>query len=315
MLEGLTLKQRRMKTTQRVRIAPGIGPAIMAYLIWGLLPVYWKALDAVPPVEILAHRIVWSLFFLLLVLRWRGELGALRRLITQGRSLRHHGVAAGLLSANWLIYIHGVNSGRIIETSLGYYINPLVSVFLGVVFLGERMRRVQTLAVAIAAAGVVYLTWRLGRPPWIALALAFTFGGYGLARKKAGSDSLGGLTVETVILSVPALLLILAAELAEHGAMRSGFAGQRTLLVLAGVVTAIPLLLFGHAVRKVPLSTMGMLQYVAPTCGLLLGVFVYHEPFGPQQWAGFVPIWCALLLFSAEAAFVMRSGPRRVDGP
>lgn len=269
--------------------------------MWGLLAAYWKVLKAVPPIEILSHRILWSLVFLACLLTFQKNWGAVRVVLADRAALGHYALSSCLLSVNWLTYIYGVNSGHIVEASLGYYINPLVSVLLGVVVLKERLRRAQAIAVVLAALGVAYLTWRIGRLPWIALVLAFSFGFYGLAKKRMKADAVTGLTLETAMVALPALLFVAFREWSGTGSLSTGDLTTRTLLLLAGVITAVPLLLFAKAVRAVNLSTMGILQYMSPTCGLVLGVFVYNEPFGPDQWAGFGPIWLGLALYTVEA--------------
>lgn len=289
---GSTL--RRMSGATR-----GIWLAVGAYLLWGLLPVYWKLLHTVPASRILAHRIVWSFLFLLALLSLRGEGAALRRMINR-RVLAVYGLAGALLSVNWLTFLWAVNADRLVEASLGYYINPLVSVVLAVGFLRERLRPVQWLAVGVAAGGVAYLTWRHGSLPWVALVLAFSFGFYGLVKKQAPLPALAGLAVETGMLWAPAAVLLLVAAARAGG---EGPADDRVtvcLLVLGGVVTGLPLLLFAAATRCVNLSTIGVLQYVAPSCQLLIAVGVYHEPFGAAQGAGFVLIWAALAIYTLD---------------
>lgn len=278
-------------------LGSGILEAILAYFLWGLLPVYWKALQAVPPTQILAHRIFWSFIFLCVVVTVRREWRLLGQLVRSGRALRYHAMAAALLTVNWLTYIYGVNTGRIVETSLGYYVNPLVSVLLGVVVLHERLARAQWLAVGLAACGVAVFTALVGQLPWIAVVLAATFGLYGLVKKQAQATAVPGLTLETGVVLLPALAWICGAEVQGKGALGHSDALTNTLLVAAGVVTALPLLLFSAAARKVRLSTMGLLQYVSPSCALLLGVLCYHEPFDLARLAGFAMIWVGLGLF------------------
>ncbi len=287
-----------MGLDERVR-QPGSGilQAISAYVVWGLLPVYWKAVQAVPPTQILAHRIFWSFILLCGVVTVRREWKLLAELARDGRTLRYHAVAAALLTVNWLTYIYGVNTDRIVETSLGYYVNPLVSVFLGVVVLHERLARAQWVAVGLAVGGVAVFTVLAGRLPWIAVVLAVTFGFYGLVKKQAQASAVPGLTLETGVVLVPAFAWLCGAELQGKGALGHSDALTNALLVGAGVVTALPLLLFSAAARKVRLSTMGLLQYVSPTCALLLGVLCYHEPFGAARMAGFALIWIGLGLF------------------
>jgi chloramphenicol-sensitive protein RarD len=284
----------------------GILSAIGAYVLWGVLPLYWKALHEVPAPQILAHRTLWSFVFLagwVLALR---EGAALRRSARGSRTWFGSAAAATLLAVNWLTYIWAVNAERIVETSLGYYINPLVSVLLGVVLLGERLRPLQWASLALAAAGVIYLALLSRAPPWIALVLALSFGLYGLAKKTASLGALHGVTVETAVLAVPALGYLLFAEHQGTGALGHGTAGLNVLLVLTGVVTALPLLLFAWAARRIRLSTIGVLQYISPSCGLLVGVGVYHEPFSGRRALGFGVIWAALLIYWLEGFWTQR---------
>jgi len=289
-----------MSSTRR-----GVWLAVGAYALWGVLPVYWKAVQSVPAPEILAHRILWSFAFLAGLVAWRRAGSSLRAALSP-RTLRIYGLAAALLSVNWLTYIWAVNAGRIVETSLGYFINPLVSVALAVVFLRERLRRLQGLCVALAATGVAYLTWQHGALPWVALLLAGSFALYGLLKKTAPLPALQGLTLETALLWLPALAFLLWSE--AHGQAAFGHTGSRVtlLLVFTGVVTALPLLLFAAAARKVSLTTLGLLQYLAPSCQLLIGVLVYGEPFGRTRVLGFGLIWAALALYSAEGLWRAR---------
>ncbi|MEJ2210667.1 MAG: EamA family transporter RarD [Anaerolineae bacterium] len=281
----------------------GVFAAVAAYALWGILPVYWKALQAVPALEILGHRTVWSLVFVLLLLGLRRQWGWLRQARRRPRMLLVFGLTTCLLGANWFTYIWAVNSGHVVDSSLGYFINPLFSVLLGVLFLGERLRPGQAVAIVFALAGVLFLTVAYGAFPWIALTLAGTFGLYGLLRKTAPLGSLEGLGLETALLSVPTLAYLLALESAGSGSF--GHAGAATSLLLAGagVVTAFPLLMFAYAARNVTLATVGILQYIAPTLQFLLGVLVYGEPFNGTRLVGFAAIWAALALYSAEGLF------------
>ena len=278
----------------------GILAGFMAYTLWGLLPVYWKAIEAVPPLEILCHRMVWSLALLLPVLAARGQWAWLRQLRAKPRILVLHFVSACLLTLNWFTYIWATLSGHIVDASLGYFITPLFSVVLGVVFLRERLRPAQRVAIGFAGLGVLVLTLGYGSFPWIALMLTLTFGLYGLVRKVSPLGSAEGLALETALVALPALgyLLYLGAG---HGAS-FGHAGGATTLLLAGTgpVTAIPLLLFASAARRVRLATVGILQYIAPTFQFLLGVLAYGELFTPARLLGFAPIWLALVIYSLE---------------
>ncbi len=274
----------------------GLASALLAFLAWGLFPIYFKLLAAVPALEVLAHRVVWSLMLLLLASALTGRLGAARRALGRGKRLY---VAAStlLIATNWLTYIWAVQQGRVVEASVGYFVNPLVSVLLGVAFLRERLRRPQILAVALAAAGVLALVIRLQTFPWLPLTLAFSFGLYGLVRKRAGVDVVGGLLAETALLAPPALALVLLRARAGSGAF-GGELSTTLLLIAAGPITAVPLIWFAQGVRHLPLSTVGLLQYVTPSLQLLLAVAVYREHFGPAHAAAFACIWSALALYS-----------------
>jgi chloramphenicol-sensitive protein RarD len=278
----------------------GVLYAFLAFTIWGLFPVYFKSLHEIAPLQILAHRMVWSMLFLFIVLsvrlQWRWVGPVLRDRVLLGRFT----ASAALLSANWGIYIWAVNAGHIVEASLGYFVTPLISVLFGLAFLGERLRPLQWLAVAIATAGVLWLTWENGRPPWISIALALTFGGYGLLRKTAKLGALEGLTLETILLLPVALLYLGAVSLHGDNDFSAASGGVKVLLALAGPITAIPLLLFAAGARRIPLSMLGLIQYVTPTLQLLIGVLIYREPFGGAQLIGYGAIWAALAVYSLE---------------
>lgn len=287
--------------------------AASAYLLWGLFPIYWKSLEAVPVLQIGAHRLVWCAVFvfsfLLLSAGWRW----IPALLKQPKTLRLLLISAALIGANWWLYIWGVNNGHIVETSLGYFINPLVSVALGVLVLGERLRPAQWFAVALAAAGVLYMTLGFGRLPWIALWLAFSFGSYGLCRKLAAVDSVQGLAVENSVLLLPSLAIIGWAHGHGSGAFGTLGAGTDTLLVLSGLITAIPLVLFAYGARRIPLSQIGLLQYLAPTLQLICGVFLYDEAFTHTHAVGFSLIWTALALYAAESLLWSRRKPSAAE--
>ena len=284
----------------------GILYAAGAYILWGLLPLYWKALHDVPSSQIVAHRLVWSLVFVGLLLTARRNWGWLGKAIRQPRVLAIFALSGALLTVNWLVYIWGVNAGFIVETSLGYFINPLVNVLLGYVFLKERLRPVQWAALAVALAGVLYLTFSYGAFPWIALTLAFSFGLYGLIRKTATLNSAEGLFVETAVLFLPALGFLLFHELRGTGALGHVDTLTTLLLIGAGAVTSIPLILFAAGARRVTLTTLGLLQYIAPTMQFLIGVLIYGEAFGIGRVIGFGLIWLALLLYTAESLITRR---------
>jgi chloramphenicol-sensitive protein RarD len=275
----------------------GIWFAVGAYLMWGVLPIYWKLLRTVPALEILAHRISWSFLFLIGLIVLRSEGSSLCRAAADRKARWINACASGFIAVNWLTYIWGVNANRILETSLGYYINPLISVLLGVLFLREKLRPMQWLAVGIAALTVVYLTLQQGQLPWVAILLAVTFALYGLMKKISPLSALHGVVMETGVLTGPALLYLACSAYNGHGMFGRSSSTVNLLLACTGIVTALPLLLFAAAARRVPLSTIGLLQYISPTCGLLIGVGVYHEPFGPGRRLGFALIWLALGLY------------------
>jgi len=274
--------------------------AIAAYAMWGFFPIYFKLIQVVPAVQIVGHRIFWSFLFLLAMLFLRKEGARLRGAIHNRRTLWVFLFSSILLSLNWLTFVYGVNTGFIVESSLGYFINPLVSVLLGVIFLRERLRPLQWAAVGLAALGVVYLTINYGRLPWIALALALTFGLYGLAKKTAPLGSFYGLTVETGMLFIPSLAYLLLTQFTGTGAFGQTGLSVTALLVLTGPLTAVPLLLFGAAARQINLSMLGLLQYIAPTLQFLVGVWIYREPFSVSTLLGFCIIWAALVLLWTE---------------
>jgi chloramphenicol-sensitive protein RarD len=278
----------------------GILYAASAFFIWGLFPLYFKLLKQIPSAELLLHRILWSLLFLTLILAWRKQWAWLGQLIHQPRVLARFLCSALLLSGNWLLYIWAVNNDRVIDSSLGYFINPLVNVLLGYLLLKERLRVGQWSAVGLAACGVLWLTWQAGQLPWIALTLACTFGTYGLLRKTATLGPLEGLSIETLLLSPLTIgYLIWLIWHQEFSFIHQPLTTQGWL-ILAGPITAIPLLLFAAGARRIPLSLLGMLQYIGPSLQLLIGVMIYHEPFGWGRMCGFVIIWSALALYSLE---------------
>lgn len=283
----------------------GIG----AYLIWGLFPLYWPLLEPGGALEILAHRVVWSLVVVAGLLLVSGS--AWRRLPRTKRQLQLLAAAAVLIGINWGLYIWGVNHHHVVETSLGYFVNPLVTVALSVVVLGERLRRLQWYAVAVAAVGVIVLGVDAHRPPWIALALAFSFGGYGLIKKVVGVEPAAGLAIETAVLAPVALTYLVIIGITGGATFASHGVGHPLLLASAGPVTAIPLLLFAAAAPRVPLSRLGLLQYLTPTIQFLIGIFVRHEPLGTGRLIGFVLVWCALVIFTVDST----SSRRRTSDP
>jgi chloramphenicol-sensitive protein RarD len=285
----------------------GLLAAALSYALWGLFPLYFRQVAAVPAFEIVLHRSVWSMAFVLLILLWQRQWAWVGEVVKQPRTLGIFIVSALLLSGNWLIYVWAVNNGRVLEASLGYFINPLVNVALGMLFLKERLRPAQKGALALAVAGVAWLTWTAGVPPWIALSLALSFGVYGLLRKTASLGALEGLALETALLAplaVPALLW-----LSFHGGTLSTADGPTwAWLLFAGPLTAVPLLLFAHGARRVTMATLGLLQYLAPTIQFLLAVWLFQEPLRPERLAGFALIWAALAVYSAESLWRLRQG-------
>jgi chloramphenicol-sensitive protein RarD len=288
----------------------GVASGLAAYGLWGLFPLYFPLLEPAGGLEIVAHRVIWSLLFVAVLLTAVRAWPQVRATVTDRRALLVLSGAAVLIAVNWLVFVYGVNSGHVVETSLGYFINPLVSVLLGVVVFAERLRRLQWVAVGIAAVAVGVLTVDYGRPPWIALTLAATFGLYGLMKKLVRVAAAPGLFVETALVVVPAVAVL--AVLHARGEGTAGSAGTGHLLLLSsGVATAVPLLLFAGATRRIPLSTVGLLQYVTPLMQLAIGVFVYDEPMPPARLAGFVIVWIALAVFTVDSLRSARAGARR----
>jgi chloramphenicol-sensitive protein RarD len=279
----------------------GVVYAVSAFFIWGISPIYWKALRSVPALEIILHRIVWSFFLLvpliMIMRRWREFVLVFRNL----RTLLILLFTAIIVGGNWLLYIWAVNTDRLLQASLGYYINPLVNVVLGMVFLKERLRPPQILAVVMATVGVLYLTLYYGEFPWIALTLAFSFGLYGLIRKIAPVGALVGLTVETLLLSIPALIYLFYLDRLGLGSIFRVSLKLDLMLMGCSVVTALPLLFFTLGARRLYLSTMGLLQYLAPSCMFVLAVFLFREPFASAQVVTFVLIWTALAIYSTDS--------------
>jgi chloramphenicol-sensitive protein RarD len=287
----------------------GIWYGIGAYVTWGLFPIYWKWLHNVPALQLIGHRILWSFLLLFIVILVSRQWSVFRAAALKPHVLRVYFVAAVLIGINWLVYVWAVNAGFIVEVSLGYYINPLLNVLVGVLFLRERLRPLQWIPLGLAAAGVLYLTWAYGSLPWISLTLAFSFGIYGLVKKTAPLGSLYGLTLETGLLFLPALLYLLCADAIGQGAFLHTGAISDVLMMGAGLMTTIPLLMFASAARRIPLSLVGILQYIAPTLQFLLGVLVYGEPFTHTQLIGFGIVWVALILFAVEGYLASRAQP------
>ena len=276
------------------------------YLAWGLFPLYWKQLADVEATELIAHRHVWSLAFVLILMAAGAGFTEFGAALRSRPALRWHALSGVLLTLNWLVYVWGVNHGQVLETSLGYFLVPLVNVALGRLVLHDRLRPVQWVAIGCAVAGVTLLLLGVGRIPWIALTLAATFGAYGLLRKQSPLGPLTGLGLETLLLFPLALAFLLWQHHTGAGALGRVGAGPHVLLVGAGVVTAIPLLLFAYGARRIRLSTLGLLQYLAPTVQFILGVWVYHEPFSHEHAAAFAFIWCGLALYTADNLWAQR---------
>jgi chloramphenicol-sensitive protein RarD len=279
-----------------------------AYGIWGLFPLYWKLVEQVPALQIISHRIAWSFVTLAIVGAARFRRDAASTL--DRRAFAIYAIAAVLISINWFLYVYAVNTGFVLETSLGYFITPLVNVLLGVMVLRERLRPLQWVAVALAAVGVLQLTFGYGSLPVIAIGLALSFGSYGLVKKKAPLDSLAGLTLETGIVVAPAVAYLLIANASGHGAFAHSGLTTDLLLMGGGPVTVVPLLLFASAVRRITLTTVGLLQYIAPTIQFFLGVFLYGEPFAGTRLVGFVIVWTACVLFSIDGLRARSRAPQ-----
>jgi chloramphenicol-sensitive protein RarD len=283
-------------------MAKGVLFAASAFLLWGLFPLYFKTLGALPPLELLAHRVVWSLVFVAIVLAARRQWAWLAALRKQPRVIALFSVSAALLAVNWCIYIWSVHNDRVVDASLGYFINPLVNVLLGLALLKERLRPGQWLAVLTAALGVAWLTWHSGQFPWIAISLALTFGFYGLIRKTGALGPLEGLALESMVLAPVGLVWLLWLSWSGSMVFAVSSPGIQLLTAASGPITAIPLLLFAAGARRIPLSVLGLLQYIGPSMQLVLGVLLYHEPFGQERLIGFAFIWLALAIYSAEGA-------------
>ena len=277
----------------------GVFSAGLAFVIWGAFPIYLRALQGIPPLEILANRVCWSVVFLGLLLLLRRQWGWLTKIKTNPKLLLSFVASALMLTSNWVVYIWSVNAGQIIDATLGYFITPLVNVLFGLM-LGERLRRGQWASVALAASGVVWLTVSAGQLPWIGLVLAASFGLYGMLRKTAALGALEGLSIETLIILPAALGYLLIPGSGSSHSVGGDSLTTTLLLMAAGPVTAIPLLLFARGARRIPLSVLGILQYIGPTLQFLLGVWLYHEPFEGNKLIGFSIIWSALALYSTE---------------
>jgi chloramphenicol-sensitive protein RarD len=287
----------------------GVLYGVACYLLWGLFPLYWPLLEPAGAIEILAHRIVWSLLVVATVLAVTRSWGWIRPLLADRATLARMALAAVLIAVNWATYIWGVNNEHVVETSLGYFINPVVTVLIGVLVLHERLRPVQWAAIGLGSLAVLVLAVDYGRPPWIALTLAFSFGTYGLLKKQVGATvgAVQSLTVETAVLFVPALTYLVVLDARGDGQLGHSGLGHGLLLASAGIATAVPLLFFASAARRIPLSTLGLLQYLAPVLQFLTGVLLYDEPMPASRLVGFVLVWAALAVLTFDG---LRQGHR-----
>ncbi len=284
----------------------GLIYGILAYILWGVLPLYWYVLREIPASEILVNRIIWSLVFLTILLSIRRQWTWVKPVFTQPKTILIICAASVLIAINWFIYIWAINAGFVIETSLGYFINPLINVLLGTIFLHERLRSGQWVAVGIAAIGVFYLTFSYGSLPWIALCLAFSFGFYGLMKKKVRLGAAESLTAEMSLLFLPAIAYLFFLGAQGKANLGNTSPGILFFLLASGVVTATPLVLFAAAARRIPLSMLGVLQYLAPTLQFLIGLFILGEPFSTQKLIGFLIIWVSLIIYSLEGVWQRR---------
>lgn len=283
---------------------------ISAYALWGIFPLYWPLLRPAKAVEILAHRVTWSLLFVAVLLVRSGGLAKLRKL--EKAKIRTLAAASCFIALNWGVYIWAVNHGHVLETSLGYFINPLVTMLLGVVVMREHLRRPQWIAIGLAGIAVTVLTIDYGQPPWIAIALALSFGAYGLLKKRAGVAAVEGLAVETALLFVPAVGYLATLEGNGTGVFGHGSWTTSALLASSGIVTAIPLLLFAGSANRIPLSVIGPLQYISPTLQFLCGVIAFHEAMPASRWVGFLLVWCALAIFAGDGVMRARNLERTI---
>jgi chloramphenicol-sensitive protein RarD len=293
----------------------GLLYGLAAYGLWGVMPLYFWVVKVVPPLELLAHRIVWSVLFLAMLLTALGRWGEVARCLRVARTRWLLLASTALVALNWYAFIYGVSVDRVVDTSLGYFVNPLVSILFGVLLFGERLGGWKWLALALASGGIIYLVVALGQVPWIALVVAFSFGLYGVVRKVAPVDGLVGLSVETLLLLPAAGLYLAVVSLRAEAALGGHGPAVDALLLASGVVTAVPLMCFGEGARRIRLSTLGFLQYLAPTAQLLLAVLVFREPFPPAQQACFGCIWSALAIVTADSLLAQRRRAGPPGGP
>lgn len=292
--------------------------AAVAYIIWGLFPIYWKMLQGVGADEILANRVLWSFVFMVILIfatrKWKKLIATFRSFKDNKKQALLLFIASVLVSCNWFIYIWAVNANRIVETSLGYYINPLVSVLLGMLVLKEKLTKLQYVSFALATMGVLVLTFSHGAFPWISLSLAITFGLYGLAKKLVSIDSEIGLTMETLFISPIALMYMIYLFVTGNHQFLAVSAGLDFIIMISGILTAVPLLLFAKGAQRIPLSMLGFIQYITPTLSLILGVFVYQEPFTSTHLLAFIFIWSALTIYSLSKTKLFHSFGKRKNG-
>lgn len=288
---------------------------VAAYILWGAFPLYWPLLKPSGAVEILAHRIVWSLVFMVVLVLASRRISQLRAVLASPRTRTILVFAAVVVTFNWGTYIWGVNHGHVVETSLGYFINPLVTVLLGVIVLGERLRPLQWVALGLAGTAVLGLTVEYGRPPWVALILAFSFGSYGLAKNRANTGAIESLTVETMVLAPVAFGYLLWLSSQGTSSIVERGPGHAALLIGTGLITAVPLIFFGAAATRVSMTTLGMLQYLAPSIQFALGVFFFHEAMPPLRLFGFCLVWMALAVFTVESVSNHRRQLRQQPEP
>jgi chloramphenicol-sensitive protein RarD len=291
----------------------GIVYALGSYTLWGILPVYWKLVNSVFSMEVLAHRVLWACIFVTAIVLYSRQLSAIKAIISDRKQLRNVAVSAVLITINWGLYIWAVNSNRIVDASLGYYINPLIAVFLGVVFFKEKMNYWQVSALIAACIGVIILTVQYGKFPWLSVALALSFGLYGAMKKLVKSNSITGLAMETVLITPAALLYIIVRQISGQGAFVTEPLGIILLLMGAGVVTAVPLLLFAEGAKRIPLSTLGFAQYISPTISLFIGVFMYKESFSAVNTISFGFIWVGLAIYSISQTSLVKRKEHAVE--
>jgi chloramphenicol-sensitive protein RarD len=305
--ESTTTAPSAVPAANHAREGPqGVAAAAVAFAAWGLFPLYFKPLHTVSALQVIAHRVTWSCVVVLGFIALRGQLDEVRAALTERRVLLRLALSATLVSVNWLVYIWAVMNGHVVDASLGYFINPLVNVLLGILLLSERLNRAQWTAVLLAAAGVAYLTVAAGHPPWISLTLAFSFASYGFVRKVVRVEALPGLAVETLLLLPLSGAYLLWCEASGSGALGHSSPAIDALLIASGPLTAIPLFLFAYGARRIRYSTLGLLQYIAPSLQLACAVFAFHEPFERTHAAGFALIWAALLIYAGDGLWRSR---------